>query len=87
MPTAGGATAGYCAIGSEWIAITPAMLSPSASTQAKIGRSMKNLAMARGSGLRHLRRALAHIAAARDDIWLCRAGEIANHAALVLPSP
>jgi allantoinase len=37
--------------------------------------------------LRHLRRALAHIAAARDDIWLCRAGEIANHAALVLPPP
>ena len=37
--------------------------------------------------LRQLRRALAHIAAARDDIWLCRAGEIAAHAAIVLPSP
>jgi allantoinase len=37
--------------------------------------------------LRHLRRALAHIGAARDDIWLCRAGEIAAHAAAVLPSP
>jgi allantoinase len=37
--------------------------------------------------LRHLRRALAHIAAARDDIWLCRAGEIAAHAAAVLPPP
>jgi hypothetical protein len=37
--------------------------------------------------LRHLRRALAHIAATRDDIWLCRAGEIAAYAAAVLPSP
>jgi hypothetical protein len=37
--------------------------------------------------LRHLRRALAPIAAARDDIWLCRAGDIADHAATVLPSP
>jgi allantoinase len=37
--------------------------------------------------LRHLRRALAHIGAARDDIWLCRAGEIATHAANVLPPP
>ncbi len=37
--------------------------------------------------LRHLRRALAHIGAARDDVWLCRAGEIASHAAAVLPPP
>jgi allantoinase len=35
--------------------------------------------------LRHLRRALSHIAQARDDIWLCRAGDIADHAAKVLP--
>jgi allantoinase len=37
--------------------------------------------------LRHLRRALAHIAAARDDTWICRAGDIAAHAAAVLPPP
>jgi allantoinase len=37
--------------------------------------------------LRHLRRALAHIAASRDEIWLCRAGEIATHAAALLPPP
>jgi allantoinase len=37
--------------------------------------------------LRHLRRALAHIAAARDDIWICRAGDIAAHAAEALPPP
>ena len=31
--------------------------------------------------LRHLRRALAHIAARRDDIWITGTGEIARHAA------
>ena len=31
--------------------------------------------------LPHLRRALAHIAGARDEIWLCTAGAIAEHAA------
>ncbi len=30
--------------------------------------------------LRHLRRALSHIAARRDDIWLTHAGAIAAHA-------
>ncbi len=30
--------------------------------------------------LRHLRRALAHIANRADSIWLCRAGDIAAHA-------
>jgi hypothetical protein len=30
--------------------------------------------------LRHLRRVLAHLAGARDRIWLCRPGEIAAHA-------
>jgi allantoinase len=34
--------------------------------------------------LRHLRRALSHIAARRDDIWLTHAGAIAGHA-LALP--
>ena len=29
--------------------------------------------------LRHLRRALAHVAARRDDIWLARAGEISRY--------
>ncbi|WP_298960961.1 polysaccharide deacetylase family protein [uncultured Methylobacterium sp.] len=31
--------------------------------------------------LRPLRRALAHIAAHRDGVWLCRAGDVAAHAA------
>jgi peptidoglycan/xylan/chitin deacetylase (PgdA/CDA1 family) len=30
--------------------------------------------------LRHLRRVLAHLAAAKDRIWLCRPGDIAAHA-------
>ncbi len=37
--------------------------------------------------MRHLRRALAHITQRRDAIWLCRAGEIADHAATILPQP
>ncbi len=35
--------------------------------------------------LRHLRRVLAHIAARREQCWLCRPGEIATHARRVLP--
>ncbi|NKC30513.1 polysaccharide deacetylase family protein [Falsiroseomonas selenitidurans] len=34
--------------------------------------------------LRHLRRVLAHLAASRDAVWLCRPGEIARHARHVL---
>lgn len=30
--------------------------------------------------LRHLRRVLAHIGTAREEVWLCRPGEIAAHA-------
>jgi hypothetical protein len=29
--------------------------------------------------LRHLRRALQHVAARRDEIWIATAGEIASH--------
>jgi hypothetical protein len=35
--------------------------------------------------LRHLRRALAHIASARDDIWLTTPGDIARHAEEAAP--
>jgi allantoinase len=35
--------------------------------------------------LRHLRRALTHIAAHRDKIWLTRAGDIADHCYAVIP--
>jgi allantoinase len=52
-----------------------------------MGIALHSYIMGQPFRLRHLRRALAHIAAARDDIWLCRAGEIAAHAAAVLPPP
>ena len=42
---AGGATGGYCEIGSCVIATPPITMMNSAITHAKIGRSMKNLAM------------------------------------------
>jgi peptidoglycan/xylan/chitin deacetylase (PgdA/CDA1 family) len=37
--------------------------------------------------LRHLRRALAHIAASRDDIWLTTPGAIARHVDEAVPAP
>jgi peptidoglycan/xylan/chitin deacetylase (PgdA/CDA1 family) len=37
--------------------------------------------------LRHLRRALGHIAHPRDRVWLCRAGEIAASAEALAPPP
>src|SRR6218665_1842350 len=45
MTMAGGATGGYCEIGSWVIETAPITMMNSAITQAKIGRSMKNLAM------------------------------------------
>src|SRR4051812_77206 len=43
----GGATVGYCAIGSLVIDTVPSTSTKSAITHAKTGRSMKNLAIAR----------------------------------------
>src|SRR6266403_823831 len=43
METAGGAMLGYCATESRLIETAPASMTMIASTQAKIGRSMKNL--------------------------------------------
>src|SRR6218665_1161355 len=47
MTMAGGATGGYCEIGSCVIATPPITRMNSAITHAKMGRSMKNLAMDR----------------------------------------
>ena len=52
-----------------------------------MGIALHSYIMGQPFRLRHLRRALAHIAAARDDIWFCRAGEVAAHAAAKLPPP
>src|SRR5438105_1962773 len=42
---AGGATGGYCAIGSRMMDTAPTTMTNRAITHAKMGRSMKNLAM------------------------------------------
>src|ERR1700752_1969379 len=47
MAMAGGAMAGYGEMGRVLMAITPASMTTMASTQAKMGRSMKKLTMAR----------------------------------------
>ena len=52
-----------------------------------MGIALHSYIMGQPFRLRHLRRALAHIGAARDDVWLCRAGEVAAHAAAMLPAP
>jgi allantoinase len=52
-----------------------------------MGIALHSYIMGQPFRLRHLRRALAHIARSRNDIWLCRAGQIADHAAAVLPPP
>jgi allantoinase len=52
-----------------------------------MGIALHSYIMGQPFRLRHLRRALAHIASLRDEIWLCRAGDIAEHAAAVLPPP
>ena len=61
------------------------MRSQSAQQPLVMGIALHPYIMGQPFRLRHLRRALAHIASARNDIWLCRAGEIAAHAAAVLP--
>ena len=52
-----------------------------------MGIALHSYIMGQPFRLRHLRRALTHIAAAGEDICICRAGDIAAHAAAVLPTP
>src|ERR1700733_12669089 len=54
METAGGAMLGYWATGSRRIEMAPASMTMTASTQAKIGRSMKNLDLELPSACRRL---------------------------------
>src|SRR5690606_16160294 len=53
---AGGATSGYCATGMLGIANSPASRMNRATTQAKIGRSIKNCGMWADSGSAHEKR-------------------------------
>src|SRR5690606_4986837 len=57
---AGGATSGYCATGMLGIANSPASRMNRATTQAKIGRSIKNCGMWADSGSAHEKRHAAH---------------------------
>ena len=62
------------------------MLAQSARQPLVMGVALHPYIVGQPFRLRQLRRALAHIAARRDDIWLCRAGDIAAHAAATLPA-
>jgi allantoinase len=55
------------------------MLAQSAHEPLVMGVALHPYIVGQPHRLKHLRRALAHIAAQRDKIWLTRAGEIASH--------
>jgi peptidoglycan/xylan/chitin deacetylase (PgdA/CDA1 family) len=61
------------------------MMSQAADQPLVMGIALHPYIVGQPFRLRQLTRALDHIAKARDDIWLCRAGDIAAHAAGVLP--
>jgi peptidoglycan/xylan/chitin deacetylase (PgdA/CDA1 family) len=63
------------------------MLEQSARAPLVMGIALHPYIVGQPHRLRQLRRALAHIASARDKIWLTRAGDIAAHAAAVLEEP
>jgi allantoinase len=58
------------------------MLEQSASEPLVMGVALHPYIVGQPHRLRHLRGALAHIAARRDEIWLTRAGDIAAHVLL-----
>src|SRR5690606_13430096 len=68
MVMAGGATSGYCATGILGIANNPASRMNRATTQAKIGRSIKNCGMWADSGSAHENRHAAPGAACRSGL-------------------
>ena len=55
------------------------MLEQSAAQPLVMGIALHPYIVGQPHRLRHLRRALAHIATRRSDIWLTTAGEIAAH--------
>ena len=62
------------------------MLDQSARAPLVMGVALHPYIMGQPHRLRHLRRALAHVANRRDDIWLTRAGAIADHVAPSRPT-
>jgi len=63
------------------------MLEQSAGPALVMGVALHTYIMGQPHRLRHLRRALAHIAAAREHIWIARAADIAAHFEAVVPPP
>jgi peptidoglycan/xylan/chitin deacetylase (PgdA/CDA1 family) len=61
------------------------MLEQSASGPLVMGIALHPYLVGQPYRLRHLRRALAHIAAKRSDIWFTTAGDIARHAMQLQP--
>ncbi len=62
------------------------MLEQSREQSLVMGIALHAYIMGQPHRLRHLRAALAHIAAARDEIWLCTTGQIARHFESVRPA-
>jgi peptidoglycan/xylan/chitin deacetylase (PgdA/CDA1 family) len=63
------------------------MMAQSAAQPLVMGVALHPYLVGQPYRLRHLRRALDHIAAYRDDVWICRAGDIARHFRDVVPPP
>lgn len=61
------------------------MLQQSAGQPLVMGIALHPYLVGQPYRLRHLRRALAHVVAHRDQIWLTRAGDIAAHCRDVIP--
>ncbi|MEP2428663.1 polysaccharide deacetylase family protein [Roseobacter sp.] len=61
------------------------MLEQSAGQPLVMGIALHPYLVGQPYRLRHLRRALRHICAHRDDIWLTRAGDIYDHCAKAAP--
>ncbi len=61
------------------------MLEQSAHQPLVMGIALHPYLVGQPYRLRHLRRALTHIAAHRDRIWLTRAGDIHAHCRDVIP--
>jgi hypothetical protein len=61
------------------------MLAQSAAQPLVMGIALHAYIVGQPFRLRHLRRALAHIAARRDDIWITTPGAIAQHYATLPP--
>ena len=61
------------------------MLDQSAQQPLVMGIALHPYLVGQPYRLRHLRRALSHITANRDDIWLTRAGDIHNYCRHEIP--